>query len=197
MRMDETGRTMAGAVALLALIGMHAEAQSSASPPDMPASYRPPPGMCRVWLKDVPPMQQPAPTDCRTALRTRPADAVVVFGPEGVRKTSLPVNAWGARSDAADDAVRTRDDEEPMPAMRAALLWIEGQRPADLVRWFGPRTVAPRFAMPAPGRTPERVQWHDQDGHLVQLWIDRNGDGRADRVEVFDRDGARVRVVGN
>ncbi len=191
------GRTMAGAVALLALVGTRAAAQSSASPPDMPASYRPPPGMCRVWLKDVPPMQQPAPTDCRTALRTRPADAVVVFGPDGARKTTLPVNAWGARSDFGDDAARGRDDEEPLPAMRAALLWIEGQRPADLVRWFGSRTVAARFSLPAPGRTPDRVQWHDQDGHLVQLWLDRNGDGRADRVEVYDRDGARVRVIGH
>ncbi|MCU0619559.1 MAG: hypothetical protein MUF40_06640 [Gemmatimonadaceae bacterium] len=196
--MARTGlTTMAGAVALLALSGMRADAQSSPSvPADMPASYRPPPGMCRVWLKDVPPMQQPAPTDCRTALRTRPADAVVVFGPDG-RKSSLAVSAWTTRSEFGDEAGRGRDEEEALPAMRAALQWIEGQRPADLVRWFGSRSVAARFSMPAPGKLPERVQWHDQDGHLVQLWIDRNGDGRADRVELYDRDGARVKVLGN
>lgn len=200
VRMGMAGgrRTIPGAVALLMLLGARVEAQApSALPSDMPPSHRPPPGMCRVWLKDVPPMQQPAPTDCRSALRTRPADAVVVFGPEP-KKASLPVSGWSVRDPAdSDAAMRGGDDGEPMPSMRAALQWIEGQRPPELARWFGARTVAARFSMPTGGRAPDRVQWHDGDGHLVQLWIDRNGDGRADRVEFYDRDGARIRVIGN
>lgn len=201
MRMAGGRWTIPGALALVALFGTRAEAQAASPlPSDMPAAYRPPPGMCRVWLKDVPPVQQPAPTDCRTALRTRPADGVVVFGPEP-KKATLPVSGWSVRDAGDGDAVpamaRGTDDAEAMPAMRAALQWIEGQRPADVTRWFGTRNLAARFTMPTGGRAPERVQWHDGDGHLVQLWIDRNGDGRADRVEIYDRDGARIRVIGN
>lgn len=204
---------LAGSAALCA-------AQSSV-PPEIPAAYVPPAGMCRVWLRDVPAMQQPAPTDCRSALRTKPVDATVLYGPEPKRSAITP-NDWSrpairpARDDdrmrtpfrSGDDAQApegcgdgTRDarcDEmrEPLPSMRAAMLWTEGQRPADMQRWFGSQNVAARFAMPARGGTPERVQWFDTDGRLVQVWTDRNGDGRADRVELFNRDGARVRVVG-
>jgi hypothetical protein len=46
----------------------------------VPAAYRPPPGMCRIWLEGVPPAQQPAPTDCATAVRNRPSNGRVIFG---------------------------------------------------------------------------------------------------------------------
>jgi len=38
--------------------------------------------MCRIWLNDVPAGQQPAPTDCASAVRNRPANAKVLFGDE-------------------------------------------------------------------------------------------------------------------
>src|SRR5918912_1011210 len=50
------------------------------APDDVPAGYRPPPGMCRVWVAGVPAGQQPAPTDCRTAIRNRPPNGRVIFG---------------------------------------------------------------------------------------------------------------------
>ena len=46
----------------------------------VPESAMPPAGMCRLWLPDVPERQQPAPTDCSTAIRTMPRDAMVLFG---------------------------------------------------------------------------------------------------------------------
>lgn len=46
----------------------------------VPGSAMPPEGMCRVWLRDVPERQQPAPTDCATALRTRPRNSILLFG---------------------------------------------------------------------------------------------------------------------
>jgi hypothetical protein len=38
--------------------------------------------MCRIWIKGVPPGQQPAPTDCSSAVRNRPANGKVLFGDE-------------------------------------------------------------------------------------------------------------------
>jgi hypothetical protein len=53
---------------------------------DIPKSYRPPPGMCRIWLDKVPPKQQPAPTDCPTAVKNKPANGKVIFGDDYVEK---------------------------------------------------------------------------------------------------------------
>lgn len=48
--------------------------------PMVPLAYRPPAGMCRIWIEGVPPSQQPAPTDCTTAVRNRPVNGTVIFG---------------------------------------------------------------------------------------------------------------------
>jgi hypothetical protein len=47
----------------------------------VPKEYLPPPGMCRIWVDNVPANRQPAPTDCATAIRNRPPNARVVFPP--------------------------------------------------------------------------------------------------------------------
>jgi len=36
--------------------------------------------MCRIWIDNVPPEQQPAPTDCASAVKNRPLNARVIFG---------------------------------------------------------------------------------------------------------------------
>ena len=46
----------------------------------IPREHRPPAGMCRIWVENVPPAQQPAPTDCPTAVKNKPANAKVVYG---------------------------------------------------------------------------------------------------------------------
>src|SRR5205085_10250463 len=48
----------------------------------VPPGFFPPAGMCRIWLNDVPAGQQPAPTDCASAVRNRPANGRVLFGDE-------------------------------------------------------------------------------------------------------------------
>jgi hypothetical protein len=46
----------------------------------IPADARPPKGMCRVWIDGVPAAQQPAATDCASAVKNRPTNGRVIFG---------------------------------------------------------------------------------------------------------------------
>lgn len=71
-------------IAALALAAPSAAEAQKRGKEDIPASARPPAGMCRVWLDDVPAAQQPAPTDCATAVRNRPAKGRVIFGDDYV-----------------------------------------------------------------------------------------------------------------
>lgn len=54
----------------------------------VPVNARPPAGMCRIWLDDVPVSRQPAPTDCASAVRNRPPKGRVVFGDDYVKPKS-------------------------------------------------------------------------------------------------------------
>jgi hypothetical protein len=63
-----------------------AKQQQQKANPEIPESARPPAGMCRIWLEDVPVAQQPAPTDCASAVRSRPAKGRVIFGDDYVSK---------------------------------------------------------------------------------------------------------------
>jgi hypothetical protein len=63
-------------------LALDAQARARPTPaPAVPANMRPPAGKCRIWMENVSPAQQPAPTDCQTALRQKPANGTVVFGP--------------------------------------------------------------------------------------------------------------------
>ena len=53
----------------------------------VPLGLLPPAGKCRIWMDGVPAAQQPAPTDCATALRQRPANGTILYGPAS-RETS-------------------------------------------------------------------------------------------------------------
>jgi hypothetical protein len=50
----------------------------------VPKGFAPPPGMCRIWVDGVPAAQQPAPTDCPTAIRNKPSNGRVIFGDDYV-----------------------------------------------------------------------------------------------------------------
>lgn len=65
----------------MAALGAPLAAQQEDREARVPREYAPPRGMCRVWLAGVPASKQPAPTDCAAAIRKRPADGRVIFGP--------------------------------------------------------------------------------------------------------------------
>lgn len=77
----------------------------------VPEGHRPPPGMCRIWLDGVPPGQQPAPTDCATAVRNRPSNGRVIFGDDYRARDD---RSRGAQRDDArrDDARREERKKE-------------------------------------------------------------------------------------
>lgn len=75
--------------ALLSLSASIAGAQERARRDTIPKAHYPPAGMCRIWLDGVPAERQPAPTDCVTAVRNRPTNGRVIFGPDA-RSGSRP-----------------------------------------------------------------------------------------------------------
>jgi hypothetical protein len=88
---------------------------------EIPAGHKPPAGMCRIWVDGVPAGQQPAATDCATAIRTRPSNGRVIFGdekpnPRSTRETLIP-KPWSGRDkgDARREAPRQEDSRRTEP----------------------------------------------------------------------------------
>ncbi len=99
--------------------------------PRVPEAFAPPAGLCRLWIEGVPPSQQPAPTDCAVAIRNRPANAAVIYGPQRKSGASdmpsfagrnhLPIMrqlAPSARKSARDDTRDRTADSTAKPAPR-------------------------------------------------------------------------------
>ena len=108
-------RLIAPALAALALSAGDADAQRRPVPveqtgqagesrrePSVPPGYSPPAGMCRIWIKGVPPGQQPAPTDCSSAVRNRPANGKVLFGDEPGKTKKGKSNKKSTSSNVVD-----------------------------------------------------------------------------------------------
>ena len=68
--------------------------------------------MCRIWLNNVPPAQQPAPTDCASAVRNRPRNGRVVFSEQLRDNPRLPM----VKSLKAPAANEKQEDDPPPPA---------------------------------------------------------------------------------
>jgi len=85
------------------------QAQARPQPQDpkavVPRTHLPPPGMCRIWLDNVPPAQQPAPTDCASAARNLPRNGRLIYSDEP-RNPRLPL-------------VKSLKDPDPKPPRKA------------------------------------------------------------------------------
>jgi hypothetical protein len=105
-------------------VAFAAPALAQERPPAVPVEYRPPAGMCRIWIDAVPPGQQPAPTDCPTAVKNRPAKARVIFGDDYVERKAntqkLPFvkSFTGTPTPAPLDKAKKPDDPRPDPKVK-------------------------------------------------------------------------------
>jgi len=136
-----------GIVVGIAVLTLHAGAQAPAGGTGVPDGYRPPPGMCRIWIDGVPADRQPAPTDCATAVRRRPANARVVFGEQ-------PANPPASASLMATPAATPKSEAPPNaePAPKA-----EAPRPPPSAPMPPPNATGTRSAPPSavpPPRVP-------------------------------------------
>ena len=68
----------------------------------VPPAYRPPAGMCRIWIEGVPASQQPAPTDCVTAVRNRPVNGTVIFGEDSPKRGKEKSRKGKSKKDSDD-----------------------------------------------------------------------------------------------
>jgi hypothetical protein len=83
-----------------------------------------------------------------------------------------------------------------MPDMRAAADVQRGRGSRTALQWLGTAEVRVRTTDLRRTGVPSRAMWLDANGgQLLQVWTDRDGDGIADRVEVF-RGGRRVKLIG-
>ncbi len=72
--------------------------------PAIPPAFRPPAGMCRIWIEGVPAGQQPAPTDCVTAVRNRPVNGSVIFGDNSPKRGNEKPRKKGKSKKDNDDS---------------------------------------------------------------------------------------------
>jgi hypothetical protein len=100
-------------------------APGRAAADSIPREYQPPANMCRIWLEGVPAAQQPAPTECSVAVRNKPPNGRVVYGPTKAggspRGTpDVPVRRFDGTSTGAPVPVRlpgrpdVRDNGRPL-----------------------------------------------------------------------------------
>jgi len=97
------GFLVAAAAPLMAQQPLAKDSAKKAFAAAIPADARPPKGMCRIWIDAVPAAQQPAATDCATAVKNRPSNARVIFGDDFADtsksktrgKVKLPPNVKG------------------------------------------------------------------------------------------------------
>src|SRR5687768_14124003 len=95
--------------------------------PVVPRTHLPPPGMCRIWLDNVPPTQQPAPTDCASAVRNRPRNGRVVFSDQLRENSRLPM----VKQLADPEAKKSPSDTPPSPPKADPKRIPKPPRPTD------------------------------------------------------------------
>ena len=214
MRSSRPSAALLGLVAL-ATFATSGDAQRRDRGTDIPPEYRPPDGMCRVWINGLAPGLQPKPTDCANAERAVGETGRILYGygvaiPPLREATPWCYGSDGRRVDCdRPTALPDRIDETAegrldritwdrypsrLPDMATAIQYRRGERPEQVRRWLGDRYLLVRVIDADNNGKPERVIWRNRREEVVQIWTDRNRDGRADRVEFYES-GRRVRII--
>ena len=81
-----------------------------------------------------------------------------------------------------------------LPLMQYAPRYANGERLSAVRQWLGSEDVRVRYTDRNRDGRAETATWLNPAGTVLQVWQDRNGDGRADRVRVYDR-GQLVRTI--
>ena len=81
-----------------------------------------------------------------------------------------------------------------LPDMIWGTIFGRGQAVNEVRRWVGAGDLHSRVNNLNRNGSPQVVSWYDAGGQILQRWVDRNRDGRADQVEIF-RSGKVVRIV--
>lgn len=153
---------LAASVAFVSLLAapfaapLAAQERGEPAAPVVPAHLMPPTGKCRIWMEGVAPAQQPAPTDCQTALRQKPANGTVIFGPT-VRQDAARAFRPSARPASGRAAVRdsVKRDSTPQRATPARVPTPTKSAPRrDSTRRDTTRLPARRPALPDPSERP-------------------------------------------
>ena len=130
-----------------ALVPGAADRAHQADTAGVPVSYRPPPGMCRIWLDNVPPAQQPAPTECSAAVRNRPANGRVLFGDDYLPKGERPKDGGRPARDRRPGGPSAEEVAvDDAPSARAAEIVADARGIAPGVLAFRVPTSADEFA---------------------------------------------------
>jgi hypothetical protein len=137
-------------LAITVLAATRLGAQSAGAQSGVPEGFRPPPGMCRIWIEGVPPERQPAPTDCATAVRKRPSNAHVVFG--DLSGNTDPVTPGNATAPAAPPPAATPAPGQPQTKEPVAKQPAHQEPKPAPAGTFAPR-AAPTPMHPAPGNS--------------------------------------------
>jgi hypothetical protein len=108
------------ALAALPLSGQETSTRETKAANGVPKSAQPPAGLCQVWLENVPVGQQPAPTDCATAIKNRPNNARIVFGTLTEESAKSPLKATTTASPARQGGWTNRVADPPRQGDGAA-----------------------------------------------------------------------------
>lgn len=134
----------------------HARALSAqtATRDSIPREYMPPARMCRVWIDGVPPAQQPAPTDCPTAIQKKPANGRVIYGEDKGRSIEkMPVKGFARPPVKKDPPLIPPDGPAPDPQFARAE--HESKRINDEKMFGDQPATAPASSYPGGASSPQ------------------------------------------
>jgi hypothetical protein len=92
------------------------------------------------------------------------------------------------------DVIRARRYPSSLPLMQYAPRYANGERLSVVRQWLGSDDVRVRYSDRNRDGRIETATWLNPAGGVLQVWQDLNRDGRADRVQLYDR-GRVVRTI--